>query len=484
MVQKQKKETSGNLRKGLVLILVVVVFHGLGFISSLTALDRTRTAQGTIAWVVSLNTFPYLAVPAYWVFGKSEFQGYIQKRRSRDVKVEPTFERLWKTVADRELRAAPDNPRNKLIETLTMLPVTTGNDAELLIDGAATYASIFKGIKNAKDYVLVQFYTIAADGTGNELKECLLERARAGVRCHVIFDGVGTSLPADYVAELTEAGVEIIPFSTFKGIGKRFQINFRNHRKVVIVDGREAWVGGLNIADAYRGDWRDTHLKVTGPVVKGIQISYVQDWNWAADEILDELNWDPVGITGGNYTIGSIPSGPSDSVEILSLFTLDLINSAKHRLWIASPYFVPDVELLRAMELAALRGVEVKILIPEKPDAAMTNLILLSSWGYVEPLEAVGAEIFQYTHGFMHQKVMLIDDDLCTIGTANFDARSFRLNFELTLVVRNPSFAGQVKTMLEKDFLNTPLMTTERLEAKGYWFNIAVRVARLAAPVL
>lgn len=492
MAKAEKAGKQRKPRKRLVLILIVVTFHTVGFFSSLIALEQTRTAQGTVAWVVALNTMPYVAVPAYWVFGKGEFQGHVTARKTEDKKVEPTLERLREELVEREILAAPDNPRNRLIEDLTALPVTIGNHAQLLIDGDQTYDSIFDGIRNAEDYVLVQYYTIVADETGNELKAILMERALAGVRCYVIWDGVGTDLPSSYLDELTEAGVQIVPFATITGPGEKFQVNFRNHRKIVVVDGREAWVGGLNIADAYRGKdeeigyWRDTHMKVTGPVVQSIQLTFVEDWNWAADEILEDLQWQPELADENGYAIGSISSGPSDWVEILSLFTLHLINSAEERIWIATPYFVPDIKFLRALELAAIRGVEVKILIPSQPDAGLGKLAALATWNYVEPLETVGAEIHQYTEGFMHQKVMLVDDDIATVGTANFDDRSFRLNFESTLAILGEDFAGKVETMLNEDFSKekTRLMTSEQLEEKGYWFNIAVRAAYLTAPVL
>lgn len=490
MVKTRDNGKKRRPRKRVILVLLVAIFHALGFVSSLNALDRTRTAQGTVAWVVALNTIPYVAVPAYWVFGKTEFQGYISARQAEDDKVEPTLVRLKENLTEQAFLAPLDHYRHRLIEDLVQFPVTIGNDAELLIDGAESFKSIFEGIRRAENYVLVQFYTIADDEAGDELKAVLMERALAGVRCFVTYDGIGTQVAGGYFDDLVEAGVQVIPFATVKGIGKRFQVNFRNHRKIVVVDGREAWVGGLNIAEVYRDDaaelgpWRDTHMKVSGPVVQNIQFTFVEDWHWVAGEILEDLEWQPQKSRTDGYTIGSLPSGPADWTEVLSLFVLDLIHSAQERVWIATPYFVPDPKFVRALELAALRGVDVRILIPEAPDTAIARLALLSSWNFVEPFEAVGARVYQYTAGFLHQKVMLVDDTTSIVGSANFDARSFRLNFEITLAVMGPEFAEKMEVMLEKDFAHGRLMTSEQLKAKGYWFNIATRAAYLAAPIL
>ena len=261
-----------KLRRGLLITLFILIAHISGFLTSVRAIMEVRTAQGAVAWAISLNTFPYIAVPAYWILGRSKFQGYVTARRSKLAEVQQVEEAYHARLIEEDLAAHPDRQRRLLVEQLAMLPITRGNDAELLVNGDATFQSIFEGIARAKDYVLVQFYIIHDDSVGRELKERLLDRAKAGVRCLVLYDEVGSGdLPESYVDELNQAGVSILPFNTRQGRTNRFQINFRNHRKIVVVDGREAWVGGLNVGDEYKGldpkfgFWRDTHLRIAGP---------------------------------------------------------------------------------------------------------------------------------------------------------------------------------------------------------------------------
>ena len=467
--------------------LFVLVCHLAGALTSVHAIMAVRTAQGAIAWAVSLNTLPYVAVPAYWIFGRSKFNGYVTTRRKGLTHVQPVANQFVTNLLQRHLIALPDRDGPLLVERLAKLPFTSGNDAEILVNGDATFKSIFDGITRATNYALVQFYIIHDDGVGRELKARLLERARAGVRCCLLYDEIGGRLPAAYVRELTDAGVLVLPFNTTKGKSNRFQLNFRNHRKIVVVDGHEAWVGGLNMGDEYKGldpkigFWRDTHVRVAGPVVQCVQVAFLEDWHWASGELLSGLNWDPLPAPSGkSRAVLCLPSGPADPLETCTLFFLHAINQARKRVWIASPYFVPDEQFISALQLAALRGVDVRILVPDKSDNPLAQL---SAWSYLEDVEKTGIKVFRYTKGFMHHKIMLVDDEYCTVGTANFDNRSFRLNFEVTMAFADPDFAGQVATMFEQDFAQSRPMRGDELDQRNFWYRFAVRAARLTAPV-
>jgi cardiolipin synthase len=459
----------------------------LGILSAIRAVMDARTPQGAVAWVIALIAFPYLALPLFWIFGKRKFEGYVLERRGALEGASPIAKQARNALTERGLLAEADHTRQLPFERLAKLPFTTGNDAELLIDGDATFASIFDGIQKARDYILVQFYILRDDGIGRQLQERLLERVRAGVRVYVLYDEVGShDLSRRSLRRMVDGGMMVRSFPTVGGRGHRFQINFRNHRKIVVVDGRHAWVGGLNVGDEYLGRdpkigrWRDTHLHVQGPVVQEVQVAFLEDWHWAADE-LPELNWDPQpSPTGARRVALALPSGPADVLETCTLFFVAAINAATTRLWIASPYFVPDEQFITAVQLAALRGVEVRILVPKHSDNALVGL---SIWSYLEELEEVGVAFYQYTPGFMHQKVTLIDDRYCTIGTANFDNRSFRLNFEITMAVDDGEVATQVRSMLEADFANAERIKASDLHARSFAFRFAVRAARLASPV-
>ena len=475
-----------NQHRRMLVALFVLLAHAAGILTSVRAIMEVRTAQGAVAWAISLVTFPYVAVPAYWVLGRSKFHGYVAARRADSTETDPVARAYVATLKERGLLAEADRQRPLLVERLAILPFTTGNDAELLLNGDATFASIFDGISRATNYVLVEFYILRDDSTGRELRTRLIERARAGVRCHLLFDEVGSRLPRSFLDPLREAGVRVFPFNTTQGKANRFQINFRNHRKIVVVDGREAWVGGLNVGDEYRGldpkfgFWRDTHLRLAGPVVQCVQVPFIEDWHWATRETLPGLDWEPRPAPSGRaLPILCLPSGPADPLETCTLFFLNGIHRAQRRLWIASPYFVPDEQFISALQLAALRGVDVRLLIPDKSDNA---LVQLSAWSYLQDLQKVGIQVFRYTRGFMHHKVV-VADDACTVGTANFDNRSFRLNFEITMAIADPGFTQGVAAMLEQDFANATPMKSDELERRGFLFRFAVRASRLTAPV-
>jgi cardiolipin synthase len=481
------KASKTKSRRRLWITLFVLFSHFVGLLTSVHAIMGVRTAQGAIGWVVSLNTFPYAAVPAYWILGRSKFNGYVTARRLDDAKVVEWGRSYVKTLTERKLIEQPDRDRAFLVEKLAKLPFTTGNDAELLVDGDATFQSIFEGISKAEKYVLVQFYIIQNDEVGQELKTRLLERAKAGVRCYLLYDEIGSRLPRAYTDELKQAGIPVFPFNSRQGEANRFQINFRNHRKIVITDGRAAWVGGLNVGREYKGldpgfgYWRDTHLRLAGPVVQSIQVSFMEDWQWASGGPVEGLNWDPQPAPSGvSRPVLCLPSGPADSLETCTLFFLNAINMAKTRLWIASPYFVPDEQFISALQLAALRGADVRILIPDKAD---NPLVQYSAWSYLEALQKAGIKVYRYTRGFMHHKVVVVDDTYCTVGTANFDNRSFRLNFEITMAFADRDFTRQVTAMLENDLSHARLVRPGELQEHGFWFRLAVQAARLTAPV-
>lgn len=468
------------------LALAILACHLLGFVSSIEAVMRTRTSQGAIAWGVALNTFPYLAVPAYWILGRSRFQGYVTLRQGGEETTRGINRRLREAAAAYRLEEGRLTESARAAERLADVPFLTGNSVDLLIDGEATFASILEGIDAARDYILFQFFIVHDDQIGRKVKQHLVAKATQGVRIHFLYDEVGCHrLPAAYKDELRAAGIQVYPFNTRKGPRNRFQINFRNHRKIVVVDGRSAWLGGHNVGDEYLGKsarfghWRDTHVRIEGPAALAAQLSFLEDWHWATDAI-PELAWTPVPAPAADVPVLVVPSSPADELETAALMFVHAINSARARIWIASPYFVPDEAVARALQLAGLRGVDVRILIPDKPDHL---LVYLAAFSYFDETGRTGVRFYRYTQGFLHEKAMLIDRSSATVGTANFDNRSFRLNFEITAVIADPEFAGRVERMFEEDFAHSRPVAPDEYTGKPFWFKLAVRLARLTAPV-
>lgn len=467
-------------------LVLPVFFHLMGLASSIDALMTTRTIQGTIAWVISLNTIPYVAVPGYWIFGRTRFKGYVTAWQASDAEVQHIAAKMLEEIEPFRFSDFVKPEAARAAELLAKTPVLHGNDVELLIDGDATFDSIFEGIEAAKEYVLFQFFTIKDDGLGRKVKERLIEKRRDGLRIYLLYDEVGShDLPNEYKDELRAAGVEMYGFHTRKGPRNRFQVNFRNHRKIVVVDGDVAWIGGHNVGDEYLGKdpkfghWRDTHVRIEGPAAVAAQLSFFDDWHWATNEIL-ELDWTARKSESGDVPILIIASGPADELETAHLMFIHAINSAVDRIWISSPYFVPDEAIMSALQLAGLRGVDVRILIPDNPDHM---LVYLAAFSYFEDAVSTGVKFYKYTNGFLHQKALLIDENVSSVGTANFDNRSFRLNFEITAMFADLDFTAQVEQMFKKDFENSRLVGRDELHEKSFLFKVGVRLARLTSPV-
>ena len=466
--------------------IVVVAFYILGILAALDAIWKGRTSQGSVGWAIFLISFPYLAVPLYWMFGDRKFHGYINARRSGDLKINNIARDLKVKFKNNDLISEDENPDFTVIEALARMPFTSYNKAEVLINGDATFEAIFKGIDEAQNYILVQFYKINDDKLGTTLQTKLIKKAKEGVRIYLLYDDIGcTPVPSSYMETMRNNGIEVHNFKSRKGWAYRLRLNFRNHRKIVVVDGLTAYVGGLNVTDKYMGIhpkygfWRDTHVKIEGPSVQSVQLPFISDWYWATNQV-PELNWEPTYKKDWKNNVLVLPSGPADELETCGIFFVHAINSAKNRLWIISPYFVPDQQVLCALQLAGLRGVDVRLMIPEKSDLLITNLSALS---YLQDITKVGIKVYRYKKGFLHQKTMLIDDDKAMIGTANLDNRSIRINFEINILFSSTKFAKKMEDMMIEDFANSFQITEEDYTKKPLWYKLAVKVARLLAPI-
>ena len=468
---------------------LVAAIHALGVITSVHAVMKTRTSQGAIAWALALITLPYLALPLYLVFGRDRFRGYIDARREEGQRIQHLRESMARRAQDRSSLPKSAPASYLVFNQLAQMPFTTGNQARLLIDGKATFEAIFAGIEAATRYVLVQFFIVHDDEIGRELKARLLAKARQGVAIYFLYDEIGCrALPRRYIRELRRGGIHAEPFKTSRGLSFRFQINFRNHRKIVVVDGQLAFVGGMNVGDEYLGrsrrfgPWRDTFASVSGPAAKAVQLSFLDDWHWSTGEVPD-LDWsiDRGGSDGNGTPVLVLPTGPADDLDSCTLFFAQAIQVAKERVWITSPYFVPNPEILVALQLAVLRGVDVRILLPGMPDHL---LVYLAAFSYLKDTLPIGVKMYRYKEGFLHEKAMLVDDQLAAVGTANLDTRSLRLQFEISLLFADHSFAAEVKKMLEADFARSHPLLMSEIDNRSFAFKVIVRIARLLAPVL
>jgi cardiolipin synthase len=468
---------------------VIGFTHLLGIIAAIHALMTVRTAQGSIAWAMPLIFIPYITLIPYLVFGRSSFDAYIKARRQANREMRDAIGSLnWRPWIEEAVaaRQSPAYVSLRAMPKLGRMPCLANNEVKLLINGDATFGAIFEAISKAKQAVLVQFFIIHDDDLGRRLQALLLEKAAAGVAIHVLYDRIGShALPAAYTEKLRAGGVQIKAFATRSGWLNRFQINFRNHRKIVVVDGEIGFVGGHNVGDEYLGlkpplaPWRDTHVAVVGPVVACLQESFAEDWFWATRELPPLIL--PESYPEDGVLCQLLASGPADPQETCSLFFVEAIHAATERVWITTPYFIPDEAVSAALYLAVLRGVDVRILLPSRPDHYV--VYAASSLFAFEAVRA-GVRIFRYKPGFMHQKVVLVDNEISAIGSANMDNRSFRLNFELMLLTVDEDFARQVEEMLNADFAVAHELSIEESRETHHFQQLGMRVARLISPIL
>jgi cardiolipin synthase A/B len=468
---------------GVVSLVTAIVFHMAGVLHAIHSLMKTRTSQGSIAWIMALIAVPYVAVPLYWFLGRDRFTGYVRARRAHDIRLSKKADDLYKMIQPFEIM--DQSPFTKLSVKLAKMPYLKGNRLDLFDDGKETFNALFESIEKARNYVLVSYYIMKHDHIGDALQQLLIRKAKLGVRVLLLFDEMGSSkLPRKFLQEMKRAGVEFSSFGTNRFWWSRLQYNFRNHRKIVVSDGSEAFIGGLNIADEYLGwhptlgYWRDTHMRLNGPAALAVQLVFFEDWFWATGDVpecipqLEEQKED--------QRLLILPTGPADHLDSWQLFVVAACNAATKKLWIATPYFVPDGGVISALQSAALRGVEVKILIPNKADSFLVNL---ATYSYYDQILSSGVKIFRYTKGFLHQKVLLLDE-YAALGTANLDNRSFRLNFEITGFTNDSEFVGKIERMLAKDFESSVESFIEDYNAKSFLFNAACRAARLFSPIL
>lgn len=468
---------------------LIALLHFLGLIAAIHAVLTVRTAQGAIAWALSLLFMPYLTLIPYLVFGRSTFDAYIQARRQANVEMHKAINDLnWRPWVEEALtaRASKAYAALRAMPKLGRMPCLANNQVRLLVNGDATFEAIFNAIRRAHKAVLIQFFIIHDDELGRRLQRLLLEKAREGVTIHLLFDRIGShSLPASYVQALRDAGVQVHAFATRSGWLNRFQVNFRNHRKIVVVDGMLGFVGGHNVGDEYLGlkpplaPWRDTHVQVGGPVVACLQESFAEDWFWATRELPPLIL--PDTYPDGGVLCQLLASGPADAYETCSLFFVEAIHAATERVWITSPYFIPDEAVFAALRLAVLRDVDVRILLPARPDH---RIVYAASSLYAFEAVRAGVRVFRYQPGFLHQKVVLIDNEISAIGSANLDNRSFRLNFEVMLLTVDEGFATQVQDMLEADFARAREVAKEESRQTHRLQQLGMRVARLISPIL
>lgn len=462
----------------------IICSYVIGIICAAMAILRSRTPQGATAWVMSLITFPFISVPVWICLGRNKFEGYNSKRRILDAKIEKQFIEL--SALEHHLSHSGDEMMllSKAIATSGQPGFTKKNKVKLLVNSEQAFPEMLEAIEEAKNYIIFQFYLVRPDETGMIFLNALMKKAREGVRVTFMNDAIGVNIPKHVLREMENAGVEV---GTFNESTKRrkLQINFRNHRKIVVVDGEVAFLGGLNIGNEYAGiikkygAWRDTNVRIEGPSVIAAQLACAKDW-YCIHERLINVDWQ-IKTANGSSQVMVLHTGPADDKHVCLLSYIALINSATKRLWIANAYYVPPESLMDAILLAALRGVDVRVIVPGYSDA---KFVMQASKVYQRNLLKHGVKVYRYHKGFLHQKVMLIDDSFTVIGSANLDCRSMFINFEVSMISTDRQLNKDCAKMLFDDFMVSDEVPAHEFENLPLYEKILTRGANLLAPVL
>lgn len=470
-------------------ISVSWIYSGLAFIYAASVLSvivvilsENRNPVKSLAWVTVLLVMPGVGLVLYFFFGRN-----LRKKRIISRKNQRKLRRreAWGGHhGPRKIGLSPMAVRQvKLGTALTGAMFYEGNDIEYFNEGAKKMERLIEDIGNAKEYILIEYYIIQDDKIGLRFRDALISAARRNVKIRLIYDHVG-SFPTKkrFWKSLRDEGIEVYPFFkvAFPLLGSR--INWRNHRKVVVIDGKTGYIGGMNIADRYmRPDWRDLHLRVRGPAVSAMQYNFAVDWNFMGQPLIEEWSKsefiekdDPIGIQ-------MITSGPTGHWPNLAMAFQKAIATARKRVYIMTPYFLPDESLLRTLQTASLSHVDVRILIPFASDSVIMRH---ASFSYITPCINSGIKVYLYTKGMLHSKAVIIDDDMVTVGSTNFDFRSFEHNFEANLFIYSKDFNRSIANEFHDACGHSVRVDPVEWKHRPVKSKIVESLVRLLAPVL
>ena len=457
---------------------------------------ETHSSSKTMAYLLFCIFIPLVGILFYLAFGINYWRKKLYTRKMRDD--EKMLEELKKHVLHYEEVAIKkeDLQEDDYAELSAMLlkdlqsPLTGNNKVKLLLNGEEKFPELLAALEQAKHHIHIEYYIFEQDGIGSVIIELLIRKAEEGVQVRFIYDDFGSpSIKKKIEKRMRTAGVEIQPFHKVHFYILANRINYRNHRKIVVIDGHTGFVGGINVSDKYINNkqgqlyWRDTHLRIDGPGVYYLQYLFIADWNFCCPGKLNprDIYFEPLTASNGDAYLQVVASGP-DSVQPSVLFSvLQAIYLAKKEILITTPYFIPGDSIMDALRIAGLSGLSVKLLVPGKCDSRLVNA---ASKAHYNDLLQAGVEVFVYRKGFVHAKTLVIDGKLTMIGTANMDHRSFELNFEVNALIYDSTFSEKMRQVFFEDIKSAELLDPERWYKRSFITQFPEKIARLFSPSL
>ncbi len=460
----------------------------------LTVLRRPREPRAMLAWILALLLLPVMGLILFVLIGEPRLKRTRRRRLRRRGKLVPGLSR--KAEALRDVHAThktvpiPDELSNlvRLATRLGRHPPTHGNEVTVYHDAEKTFLARQLAIEAAQAHVHLEYFILQPDETGRAVRDLLIRKAAEGVQCRVLLDYVGCwRMPRSFRRAFRDGGVELaffLPMVPWRG---RWRVNFRNHRKLTVIDGKAGFTGSQNIGDEYLGrlkkygPWRDTHVRIVGPAVQQLQEIFVEDWHYAtgADLVADEFFPRPERV--GARTVQVIPSGPDDSANAMHQLLFAAVAAARRSVCVVTPYFVPDLAILLAFQSAAYRGVRVQLLIPARSNH---RVALWAGRSYYPELAAAGVEVYEYEPGMLHSKVVVVDESWALVGSANMDERSFKLNFEVTAILYDVELARDLQADFEALLARSKYIQPAERSDWTFRESLSLGLARLASPVL
>lgn len=480
------------------IILEILYLIAVGLICIRIIFD-TRNNTKALAYILLIVFLPVIGIIFYFSFGINYRRRKIySKKLIRDVSLAAKLsEKIFhdsKMIFDRS--PATMQVSKKLALMLLRdsdSPLTENNAVKLLINGENKFPEVIQALKQAKRHIHLEYYIFDDDRIGQEIEKVLIEKVKEGVTVRVIYDDFGSRpIRRKMVSRLKEGGVKVFPFHKIAFIALANRLNYRNHRKIIVIDGRTGFIGGINISDKYINKensgklfWRDTHLKIEGTGVRHLQYLFLCDWNFCAkDDLQPDESFFPAKETfkiKGDKLVQIAASGPDSEIPTILFALLHAMNLASEEILLTTPYFIPEESIQNALTIAALGGVSVKLLVPERSDSFFVDAAASS---YYEDLLKAGVAIYRYKKGFVHAKTLVIDRKIAMVGTANIDYRSFDLNFEVNAIIYDEGLAAELRKVFYEDMANAESIDITAWQKRPRMRQLFEKAAGLLSPLL
>ncbi len=477
--------------------LLTVLYFIILFYTIYRIIYDTSSPTKAIAYILLVIVLPVIGIILYYAVGvnyrlQKMYEKKLEFQNLNSLEVQDNIEQYSKNQIE-DYKERLDNFYPLALMQSHQVGISShNNSAELLVNGENKFPPMLEDLRNAKDHIHIEYYIYEDDDIGNELANIMIEKAQEGLNVRFMYDDFGSlGLKSKFVKRLEEGGVEVHPFYqlTLKHFANR--LNYRNHRKIVIIDGTIGYVGGINASDKYINNgknelfWRDTHVKIKGVSVMNLQFIFLTDWNFCAHQNIKfserYFPGENAYIEYGNQFVQFSYSGPDSSHPAIMYALIDAIACSNEEVLITTPYFIPEKTFIDALKIAKASGIEIKILVPGVSDSAIVNAISMSNY---EELLEVGIEIYRYQKGFVHAKTMVCDSQVSFVGTANLDERSFNLNFEVNATIYDEKFAQELKAQFFKDLEESEKLDYETWKNRPKWQKFKDKLFRMLSPLM